>query len=165
MFPKPPPGSSARTLLAILLLGLTALEGCGGEQETPLLTVEGAWARAMTVEMDPEEASPGANSAVYLEIRNRGREADRLLGGETTAAARVELHESLLDGDVVRMREVDRVELPPSGVVALKPGGLHLMLLGLQRSLVPGDTILLTLRFEVASPISVPVPVRGPGEG
>jgi copper(I)-binding protein len=157
MTTKLPPVLRALVLLALL--------GCGREAEGPALTVENAWARPRTVEMGEEGPLPGTNSAVYLEIRNRGPGPDRLLGGETDAAARVELHESVLTGDVVRMRRVEGVDLPPGERVALAPGGLHFMLLDLRRSLVPGDTLSFTLVFQAAPPTSIRVPVRGAGEG
>jgi copper(I)-binding protein len=152
-------------LPALALLALLALLACGRGGEGPALSVENAWARAMKVEVGEEGPLPGINSAVYMEIRNRGRGPDRLLGGETAAAAGVELHESVLEGDVMRMRRVEGVDLPPGETVALRPGGLHIMLLDLQRSLLAGDTLVLTLRFETAPPASIRVPVRGPGEG
>jgi copper(I)-binding protein len=146
-------------------LALFVLLGCGREAEGPALTVENAWARPMTVQMGEEGPLPGTSSAVYLEILNRSPGPDRLLGGETDAAARVELHESILAGDVVRMRRVEGVDLPQGGRVALAPGGLHLMLLDLRRSLVVGDTLSLTLVFQTAPPTTIRVPVRGAGEG
>ena len=157
MTAKLPPVLSTLTLLAFL--------GCVGEGEGPALTVENAWARAVTVEMGEEGPRPGTNSTVYLEIRNRGPGPDRLLGGETGAASRVELHESVLAGDVMRMRQVEGVDLPPGEVVKLIPGSFHIMLLDLRRSLVAGDTLSLSLRFETAPPASIRVPVKGAGEG
>jgi len=124
------------------------------------MVVDDAWARPMTVEMGAEGSLPGTNSAAYLDLRNGGRDPDRLLGVESSVAERTELHESVLDGDVMRMRRVDGVDLPPGEAVRLAPGGLHIMLLDLRRSLEVGDTLTLTLTFRNAPSLSVAVPVR-----
>ena len=145
-----------------LLLGLL---GCGAETGAPELEVMDPWARPRMVRVGDEGPLPGATSGVYLEIRNRGPAADRLLGGETPSATEIQIHESYLEEDVVRMRRVDGVDLPAGGVVALKPGGLHLMLLDLRQSLQEGDTLSLTLTFQHAPPARLRIPVRGVGQG
>jgi copper(I)-binding protein len=109
------------------------------------------------------ESGAGTNSAVYLALRNDGEVGDRLLGGETPTAAAVEVHESYLVDDVLRMRKVDSLEVPPTTTIELKPGGLHLMLLGITRSLVEGEEVELTLKFERSGPLVLRVSVRGPG--
>jgi copper(I)-binding protein len=91
----------------------------------------------------------------YLGIHNRGSAADRLLGGTSSAAAKVEVHEMRMEGDVMRMREVGGLALPAGGRVKLEPGGLHLMLVGLKAPLKVGDKVPLTLRFEKAGQIEV----------
>jgi copper(I)-binding protein len=143
---------------AVLLLLLTA--GCGRREGGRGVVVEDAWARPMLVAFGGESARPGTNSAVYLHLRNLGRDLDRLLEAGSSAAERVEIHESVLDGDVMRMHRVDGVDLPPGETVVLAPGGLHIMLLDLRHSLLTGDTLALTLTFRSASPLSVAVPVR-----
>jgi copper(I)-binding protein len=115
--------------------------------------------------MGAEGALPGATSAVYLEIRNGSSMEDRLLGGDTPVAGGVEVHESRLEGEVMRMRRVEAVALPGGETVALKPGGLHIMLLDLRRSLEVGDTLSLALTFLRSPPVLVKVPVRDGGEG
>jgi len=111
------------------------------------------------------EAGIGTNSAVYFRLQNRGGIADRLMGGETSAAERVEIHESSMVDDVMRMREVDGLEVPSHGAVELKPGGAHIMLFGLTRSLLGGEQIDLTLRFQHSEDLTVTVPIHaGRGE-
>jgi copper(I)-binding protein len=135
---------------------LLLLAGCqgSGSPGTPSIHLEGAWARAMPA---------GGNSAVYLTLENKGSGDDRLLGGEVEGVAALEIHESRMEGDVMRMRQVEAVELSPGGRVSLQPGGLHLMLLGLSRPLEVGDTLTMTLRFQLSEPLVVSVPVRSPG--
>jgi len=149
-------------LAAVVLLGLP---GCGSEGAPPEIQVLDAWARPRAVEMGAEGVVPGSTSAVYLEIRNAGPKPDRLLGGETPAATSVEVHESLLEGDVMRMRRVEGVDLPGGAAVALRPGGLHIMLLDLRQALQEGDTLSLTLNFQRSGPLSLRVPVRTGEQG
>ena len=117
----------------------------------------------MAVEMGVGGLPSRANSAVYMRIHNPGSVPDRLLGGETPVAEAVEVHESFLDGDVMRMREVGAVEIPGRGEMEFQPGGLHLMLLDLHQTLNLGDTISLTLNFQESGPIVLRVPVRTMG--
>ena len=110
-----------------------------------------------------EEGGAPTNSAAYLVLRNPGRVPDRLVGAVTDVAERVEIHESLLVEDVMRMQKIDGLAVPPNGAVELNPGGIHLMLFGLSRALVEGEKVDLTLRFERAGDISVSAPVQSAG--
>jgi copper(I)-binding protein len=105
----------------------------------------------------------GMTSAVYFVLRNRGSQADRLVGASTAAAGRVELHETRQEGDMMRMTPVQAVEIPPGGEVVFKPGGLHVMLMDLKRDLKVGDSFELTLKFERAGDLTVTVAVREGG--
>lgn len=143
----------------VLALMVFLLLACwGGGADAPELTVEGGWARAMP--LVGGEEGVGTNSAVYFFLRNEGGVGDRLVGAESPAAERVEIHESFVVGEVMRMREVEGVEVPPGGEVELKPGGLHVMLLDLIRPLLEGEEVELTLLFERSGPMGVTVPVR-----
>jgi copper(I)-binding protein len=136
--------------MAIALVVLTA---CVRTSRGPI-GVRDVWSRE----------SPGIShtGAVFMTIENYGSTADALVGATTTVCSTVELHESVLEGDVMRMRQVEggRIELPVGGVVELRPGGLHIMLIGLQERLVPGDSFVLTLDFELAGKMDVEVAVR-----
>lgn len=103
------------------------------------------------------------NSAAYLLLRNTGGTSDRLAGAESSVASRVEIHESSMEGEVMRMRKVDGLEIPAGSEVELKPGGLHLMLLGLDEPLTEGEEIEITLRFEQSGDRIVALPVRSGG--
>ena len=78
------------------------------------------------------------------------------------AAASVELHSMTMDGDVMKMRQVDAIDLPAGQTVELKPGGYHLMLIGLKAPLKAGDKFPLTLKFEKAGEVIVTVKVEKP---
>ena len=144
-----------------LFLGI--LSGCDTEGE-PRLEALDPWARPMMIR-EPGGRASGGNSAVYLALRNSGGAPDTLLGGETPVAGAVEIHESFLEEDVMRMREVGPLEVPAGDDVHLKPGGLHIMLVDLRKSLVAGDTLSLTLRFSVSGPVTLRVPVQAAGSG
>ena len=104
-----------------------------------------------------------SNSSVYLTLQNAGETPDRLVGGKTPAASSVEVHESKLVDDVMRMEKLDGLEMPPNSSAELKPGGVHLMLMGLTRSLEEGDELELTLFFEQSGDLVLAVPVRRAG--
>ena len=95
----------------------------------------------------------------FMTIVNKGA-ADRLLSATTAAAATVQMHVMAMDGDVMTMREVDAVDLPAGQKVEFKPGGFHLMLMGLKAPLKLGDKFAMTLRFEKAGEVVVTVHVE-----
>lgn len=107
-------------------------------------------------------AAGGGTGAAYATIRNGGAESDRLLGGTTDVAEAAEVHEAAAGaGDVMTMRPLtDGLEIPAGGEVTLEPGAYHLMLVGLREDLTPGKRFDLTLRFERAGEVTVPVEVR-----
>ena len=94
----------------------------------------------------------------------RGDEPDRLIGGSTDRAGRVEIHETVMDGDIARMREVDAIALPAQSKTPLRHGQrYHLMLVDLKQPLVDGERFDLTLRFERNGVTTVKVWVQRPG--
>lgn len=96
-----------------------------------------------------------------MTLKNQGQSDDTLLSAKTDAAKTVELHETKMDeNDVMRMQPVPNIPLPAGGSVMLKPGGLHMMLIGMQKELAPGDKISLTLTFEKTGPITVEAEVQ-----
>lgn len=112
------------------------------------------WARA--------SAGAGKTGAAYVTIVNGGA-ADALIGAATPVAARAALHGHQMDGDMMKMRPVDRVALAPGATVTLAPGGMHIMMFGLTRRLVEGETFPLTLNFENAGALQVTATVAGVG--
>ena len=122
-----------------------------------LIQLRDPWARAMP---------PGADVAGgYLEIRNTGKEADRLVAAWSPAAARVELHVMSRDGGVMKMREAPGFAMPPRKSLSLKPGGQHLMLIGLKQPLLKGQHIPIMLQFERAGVVRVELEVKASGAG
>jgi hypothetical protein len=102
--------------------------------------IENAWARA---------TAPGAKIAAgYMVIHNDAAAPDRLIGVSSPAAEKAEMHLTIKDGDVFRMREVKGYDIPARGSFELKPGGAHLMLVNIKAPFKEGEKIPLTLRFE-----------------
>ena len=97
-------------------------------------------------------------------MRLTAQEPLKLVGVETSAAAVAEVHEMKMDGDVMRMRAIEALELPKGVAVDLKPGGYHLMLQQLKAPLVKDTQVPITLVFKDAkgavSRLSLQVPVR-----
>lgn len=89
-----------------------------------------------------------------------GATADRLVSATAAVADRVELHTMRMDGDVMRMRQVEAIDVPAGQTVELKPGGLHLMFMGLKAPLQAGTTFPVTLRFEKAGEVQTTVSVE-----
>jgi len=115
------------------------------------IAVEAAWAR--------ETAASARTGGVFLTLVNHTDAPDRLIAGSSEAAAAVALHSHIIDGEVMRMRQVEAVELPAGETVTLEPGGLHIMLIDLKAPLREGSTIPLTLNFERAGEVAVEVRV------
>ena len=111
--------------------------------------VEAPWARPT---VSGQQAGGGF-------VRLQAANGDRLVGASTPAAGRVELHTMQLDGDVMRMRRVDAIELPAGQAVELKPGGLHLMFFDLKAPLKAGESFPVTLQFGKAGPQTVQMKV------
>lgn len=110
---------------------------------------------------------PGTRTgAVYFRaLLNKGDQADRLLWAQTGVATRVGMHRMQLDGDVMRMREIESLELPARAGVPMRHGqsnGYHLMLEGLKAPLKDSDRFDLTLKFEKAGERTVKVWVQTP---
>ena len=104
--------------------------------------VERPWVRA---------TAPGLKiTAGYMTLRNTAASPDRLVGASSPVAARVETHIHIKDGEILRMREVKGYDLPAKGVLELKPGGAHLMLVDLKQPLKEGDVVDVTLKFDKA---------------
>lgn len=177
-FTRPMIRSAGMTSLVLVIVGVlvgacsaagTTAPAAGG------LTVEGAWARTST-----GMANAGA---AYLVVKNAGTTADALISASSPVAGSAEVHETYvlaspsgammpaasdampaasgaMAGEMMGMRPVARIDIPAGGSIELKPGGYHIMLMGLKQELVAGSTISLTLTFEKAPPITATLEVR-----
>ena len=144
----------AAALGGAVALSAVALGGGApaGEHTPGGISIAGPW----SFELPP--VAP--NGAVYFRIENRGPASDRLVSAHSPIADRAEIHTHEMDGGMMTMRRVHAVEVPAQGEVAFKPGGLHVMLLGLKEPLVAGERFPLALGFEQAGTIEAPVEIR-----
>ena len=137
--------------LAGFALGIAALAASAHEFKLGAIRIGHPYARA-TLPGQP-------NGGAYLRLENAGPD-DRLVAASAPVSPRVELHESTMEGDVMRMRQLEAIPVPSNRVVVLQPNGLHIMLLGLKEPLKKGATFPLTLRFEKAGEVTVEVHVE-----
>jgi copper(I)-binding protein len=152
-----------RTIARFLQVLLLVTTAAASAQPTGTIQLENAWARRAPAGHGGGQAAAhgsAGNGAVYVTIANRGAEPDALLSATTDAAATVELHETVQEGGVMKMRPRPTFEVPGGGRLEMKPGGHHIMLLGLTRDLKPGDTVRVTVTFEKAGRLTVDAPVR-----
>lgn len=136
----------------LALLAVLFLTSCGASDGA--LSVQNAWARA---------AMQGENSAAYMLIRNGTDSPYELVGASSDFAASTELHLSKMVNDVMQMIPQDVVPLPAGEDVEFKPGGLHVMFVGLKRDLKVGEEIKLTLKFKNHPDLTLTVPVKDAG--
>ena len=119
------------------------------------LVISQAWSRAT-----PSGAKAGAG---YLTITNKGSAPDRLIGGSSDVAGKVEIHEMTMSNGVMKMRPLDKgLEIAPGKTVKLAPSGYHVMLMDL-KSRKRGDKLPITLEFENAGKVTVSFEVEGVG--
>lgn len=140
-----------RRLLLLAVLALAVVAGCQGSDG------------GIVVSEARVGAPTGPNAALYFIVANHG-ETDRLVGVATDVAERVEIHETTMDEDgTMGMAAVDGIDVPADETVVLEPGGLHVMLLGVER-LAEGETIDVTLHWEMAGDMVQTAEVVSPAE-
>lgn len=147
--------------LGLALLATFALLAGGGvaqakDVQVGNLVFETPWSRAT-----PGGAKLGVG---YLAIVNIGNKADRLLSATSPIAERVEIHLTSMDGGIMKMRKLeDGIEIKAQEVTELKPGGLHLMLIGLKQTIVKGAKFPVRLTFKGAGEIELTFVAAGIG--
>ncbi len=148
----------SRTFSMLLASSLALAPGIApGAEAADQIAVSGAYVRAVP---------PGqTNSAAFLALTNTAGEAHALVAAESDAAEVVELHSHTMDDGMMKMRRIERIDLPAASTLSLEPGGRHLMLIGLKRQLAPGQEIRLFLTFEDGSRAQVNAPVRAIAPG
>ena len=140
------------------MAAMVALSVAAYAQRNADIEVKSAWAR-------PTVAGQMGTGA-FMQLMSR--DGARLLGASSDVAGVVEIHEMAMEGNVMRMRPIRTLDLPPGGTVELKPGGHHMMLMDLKRPLAVGEKIKVDLRLEtrdkklLTQPIEVEVRPRAP---
>lgn len=104
-------------------------------------------------------AKTGETTGGFMVIKNTGATADRLLSASCEAAMMTQVHETVVKNDVMTMREVSAIEIPAGGMVELKHGGYHIMLMNLKQDVKAGEITACTLKFEQAGEVMVSLPV------
>lgn len=100
----------------------------------------------------------------YMKITNKGSAPDRLVGGSAAVAGRFEVHSMVMEQGVAKMRPVEGgLEIKPGETVELKPGSLHVMLMGLKQPLEKGQKVKGTLEFEKAGKVDIEYAVEALG--
>ncbi len=154
-----------RLRVSSLALAFSLLAGLASAADYKLgaLEIDRPWARATA----PTAPAGGG----FLTIVNKGTTGDRLVSARSPVAQTSEIHEMKMEGNIMRMRELDKgLEIPAGGTVTLAPGGFHVMLMGLKAPLQQGTKVPLTLVFEKAGSIDVELSVESlgatqPGKG
>ena len=142
----------------LCLIAATLLASAAWAQDYKLgsLEISQPWTRATA----PTAKTGGG----FVTITNKGTTPDRLIAARSATSAKAEIHEMKMDGNVMRMREVEKgLEIPAGGSVTLAPGGLHLMLMELKGPLKQGTRVPVTLVFEKAGKVDVELSVEAMG--
>lgn len=141
--------NAARLLLIATILWLHPAAAIAQSEEfkADTVTVIDAWA--------PPTLGTLRTGVVYFTLVNNGGAEDRLLAVSATGAGWAALHTNIKDGDVMRMRPLDGLSIPPGATIKLKPRGNHLMLFDLQTPLIPGQKLSLQMQFARAGKITV----------
>jgi hypothetical protein len=104
---------------------------------------------------------PGmSNTGAFMVLRNADNKDHKVVKAESSVAKATELHTHTNEGGVMKMRPVKDIEIKSKGEAVLKPGSLHVMLIGLKQDLKEGDNVAITLTFEDGSSKKVEAPVR-----
>jgi copper(I)-binding protein len=119
------------------------------------LEITEAWTRATL----PGQPAGGG----FLVIENKGAEADRLVSASSALTPMTQVHEMKMEGDVMKMGELkDGLEIPAGAKVELKPGGFHIMFMGLKEGIKEGDAIKVKLVFEKAGEVEIEMLAQAP---
>ena len=144
------------SILSACLLALATSVAAAQEFKAGSIEIGNPWSRAT-----PKGAKVAAG---YLVIKNNGTDPDRLVGGTSPAAGKVEVHEMSMDKGVMKMRPVSGgLEIKPGETVELEPGGYHVMFVDLKAPLKVGERVKVTLNFAKAGTVEVEYPVEAIG--
>jgi copper(I)-binding protein len=145
-----------RTLSLIAAAALVASPALAQDYKLGSLEISQPWTRATA----PTAKAGGG----FVTITNKGTTPDRLIEARSTTSAKAEIHEMKMDGNVMRMRELDKgLEIPPGATVELKPGGYHIMFMELKAPFAKDTKVPVTLVFEKAGNIDIELPVQAIG--
>ncbi|ROV60425.1 copper chaperone PCu(A)C [Vibrio ponticus] len=101
-----------------------------------------------------------ATSAVFVEIMNHSEKERAIVSASTPAAGKVELHDVIHEGDMMKMRQIEKITLPAHSHTSLKPGSLHIMLFDLTKPLVEGENIEVEISFANGETQTFSAPIK-----
>ncbi len=114
------------------------------------LSIDDVWART---------GQPGQVSAAFMDVKNKGT-ADKIVSAHCDCAKATELHDMKMADGKMLMMQVPAMDVPANGDLKLKPGGYHIMLIGLNRPLAAGETLPIKLKFEKAGEVTVQAQIK-----
>ena len=114
------------------------------------ISIDDVWART---------GQPGQVSAAYMDVKNKGA-ADKIVSANCDCAKATELHDVKMVDGAMKMVPVSGMDVPANGELKLKPGAYHIMLIGLNRPLVAGETLPIKIKFEKAGEVTVQAKVK-----
>jgi len=142
----------SKSILVASSLMLALLSGTLLADAAADISVSDAYVRA---------TAPGqANSAAFMKLHNGSMQAYSVVAAEGHAAKAIELHTHVKAGGMMKMRRIDKIDVPAHGEVVLEPGGHHVMLIGLKQAANEGDSIHLSLVFNDGSKKMISAPVK-----
>jgi len=149
------------TVLGILL-SMTVACQADADKAAAAAPATNTAANSVTVEAPFVRAIPPGqpNSASFMTLVNTSDSDHSVKSAASPVAATVELHTHTNNNGVMEMRQVPQIDVPAKGRTELKPGGLHVMLIGLQQELKVGETAAITLTFEDGSTTTVNAPIQ-----
>lgn len=100
------------------------------------------------------------NSAAFMQLENKSSTRHAIVKAQSPVAKVVELHTHIMEGGIMKMRQVKKIDVPAQGKTMLQPGGLHVMFLGLNSELKPGKSVPITLIYEDGSKTIIHARVR-----
>ena len=136
-----------RTLFTLFFAALVSTSSFAAD-----LTVEKAHVRAVPEGM--------INSAAFMVIKNTSSHDRSIVGASSNISKVVELHTHKKEGGMMRMRQIDSIAVKANSETVLKPGGLHIMFIGLKQGLKVGEKVKLELKIDDGSKVNLTVPVQ-----
>ena len=142
-------------IAGLVIATLISASAMAADYNIGSLEIMGPWSRA---------TPKGAPTAIgYMTIKNNGTTPDRLIGGSVDFASGFQLHSMTMEDGVSKMRELESVDIGPGQTIVFKPGGSHVMFVGVKQPLSQGQHVKGTLVFEHAGTVQIEYSVEGIG--
>lgn len=143
------------TIAGVIVAYFITVSAIAADYKIGSLKIMGPWSRA---------TPKGASTAIgYMTIKNNGTTPDELIGGSVDFANVLQLHSMTMEDGISKMRELKFVEIGPGQTIEFKPGGSHIMFVGVKHPLSEGEHVKGTLIFEHAGTVQIDYDVQGIG--